>query len=109
MSNELKPVAYMIDEVWAVTEADFERASILKQHIKDDRAVPLYAIPEGYHIVAIDHEQEQRDNLERHNEKLRDNNHYQAGYLGLPLGSNLNEDQATDYHQGAKGRQRERE
>jgi len=75
----------------------------------DNSFVPLYAIPEGYHIVAIDPEQELRDNLERHNEKVRGNNHYQAGYLGLPLGSNLNEDQATEYHQGAKDRQRERE
>ena len=32
---------------------------------------PLYAIPEGYHIVAIDHEQEMLDNIELHNEKVR--------------------------------------
>ena len=32
---------------------------------------PLYAIPEGYHIVAIDSEQKLRDNLERHNEKVK--------------------------------------
>ncbi len=78
MSNELKPVAYMINygigddrprteaslvDTWYSMENAFE-------HYKDD-ITPLYAIPEGYHIVAIDHEQEQRDNLERHNEKVR--------------------------------------
>ncbi len=72
MSNELKPDAYMIDEVWAVTEADFPKPETLAEHIKNGRSVPLYAIPEGYHIVAIDSEQEQRDNLERHNEKVRE-------------------------------------
>ena len=41
---------------------------------------PLYAIPEGYHIVAIDHEQEQRDNLERHNETVIANSN-DADYL----------------------------
>lgn len=50
----IKPAAYMIDEVWAVTEADFEKPSILEQHIKDDRAVPLYAIPPGYALVPMD-------------------------------------------------------
>ena len=42
--------------------------------------VALYAIPEGYHIVAIDSEQELRDNLERHNETVRANSN-DADYL----------------------------
>lgn len=77
MSNELKPVAYMMDESYnkKFYEADdligdngFEH---LEEEIKDGVIIPLYAIPDGYQIVSIDPEQQLRDNLERHNNLVR--------------------------------------
>jgi len=66
----IKPVAYMIDEIGVVTKLDFERRQLLK-HIQSYKAVPLYAIPEGYHIVAINKDQAIKDSLEQHNDNLR--------------------------------------
>ena len=36
--------------------------------------VPLYAIPEGYHIIAINKDQAIKDSLEQHNDKWRGEN-----------------------------------
>ena len=58
MTNELKPVAYEV-EIQLLTRKG--KAVLYEKPLsKETKFTPLYAIPEGYHIVAIDHEQEQR-------------------------------------------------
>ena len=87
--SELKPAGYLMDGTEVFGAHDISSVA-LEMRVKEGRIKPLYAIPEGYHIVAIDPEQEQRDKLESHNEKvkLRDEQltaAYRAGYNKSPL------------------------
>ena len=76
--SELKPFAYAVFQE-GVGERLRSTESLIDQWFEIENAqeyygdgmIPLYAIPEGYHIVAIDPEQELRDNLERHNEGVK--------------------------------------
>ncbi|MBL4795924.1 MAG: hypothetical protein JKY50_00770 [Oleispira sp.] len=116
MSNELKPVITKedISLVWDAEDGTgIEAGEILLDKIHNINQ-PLYAIPEGYHIVAIDPEQEQRDNLERHNEKVKLRGDqltaaYRAGYNKSPLSMHYTDDEISEYNQGQGDRQRERE
>jgi|GEM_PF-4915837 len=73
--TELKPVITKedISLVWDAEDGTGYQAG--DNILEKLRAVnePLYAIPDGYHIVAIDPEQQHRDELEAHNEKVRGN------------------------------------
>ena len=71
MSNELKPSAYILIEEDPFFETVTTAERYEKQYIKRP-ATPLYAIPEGYHLVAIDPTQQIHDKLDRHNDKLRE-------------------------------------
>ena len=74
--NNIKPVAYIhywiggyppdgyIEESELLTPFQAEAYKDLESN-EAHGISPLYAIPEGYHIVAIDHEQEMLDNIDR--------------------------------------------
>jgi len=49
----IKPVAYLIDdkEVFGIHDLF---STLLERYIKEGRAKPLYAIPEGYALVPIE-------------------------------------------------------
>ena len=79
MSN-LKPVAYYLtatcgdEELITATEYD-EYDYYRDKHMYDLNNTPLYAIPEGYHIVPIapiTPDQAMISNIELHNEPLRE-------------------------------------
>ena len=65
----IKPVA----EIYSDTEHN-SRLKWCSGYYEEQPAAgtKLYAIPEGYHIVAIDHDQEMLDNIEQHNDKVRE-------------------------------------
>ena len=83
MSNELKPEAYLhyfiggyppdgyCEEEELITPNDFDKYEAIENN-EAEGFIPLYAIPEGYHIVAIDPKQQILDNLDRHNDKVRE-------------------------------------
>lgn len=79
--SKLKPVCYMhyfiggyppdgyYEDFELIKPCDLEEFPA--ENNESEGVVPLYAIPDGYHIVAIDAEQEARDMLAEHNEKVR--------------------------------------
>ena len=66
----LKPIGYLIDDKEVFGTHDLF-SNLLERYIKEDRAKPLYAIPEGYHITAINNDQAIKDSLEQRNDNLR--------------------------------------
>ena len=74
--NQLKPEAYFL----ILNDGNKELVSVYKyENICYDshtmygpEKIPLYTIPPGYHIVAIDPKQQILDTLDRHNDKVRE-------------------------------------
>ena len=49
---------------------DFDKYEAIENN-EAEGFIPLYAIPDGYHITAINHDQAIKDSLEQRNDKLR--------------------------------------
>ena len=67
----IKPLAYMSQDKLT---RPLHEATVVEKFFKEEdiaEMTPLYAIPEGYHITAINHDQAIKDSLEQRNDKLR--------------------------------------